>query len=173
MEPTRLTELLKRHAGLIHKVAWAYCRDAADREDVVQEIAVQLWRAHHRYDPRFRESTWIARIALNVAISFQRRERRHKDKREPLEPHAIRLVAVTEERGDAAERLRAAIDALGPLDKALVLLHLEGEEHAAIAETLGISPGNVATKLWRIKERLRGTLTPAVDASKEERDGTR
>jgi RNA polymerase sigma-70 factor, ECF subfamily len=45
MDAIQLTELVRRHAGLIHKIAHAYCRDAADREDVVQDIAVQLWRS--------------------------------------------------------------------------------------------------------------------------------
>ena len=78
MDPQTFTDLFRRHAGLIHKIAYAYCRDATDREDVVQEIAVQIWRSWHRYDGSFKESTWIYRIALNVAISFHRRERRHQ-----------------------------------------------------------------------------------------------
>jgi RNA polymerase sigma factor (sigma-70 family) len=152
MNETELTELLRRHAGLIHKIAWAYCRDATDREDVVQEIAIQLWRSRGRYDERYRHTTWIYRIALNVAISFYRRERRHRS--EPLDEHLI-VVEPVEPSEDVRLLLRC-IDELGPLDKALVLLHLDEHDHASIAEVLGISVSNVGTKLARIKERLRG-----------------
>ncbi len=164
MDPTDLTSLLRRHAGLIHKIAFAYCRDATDREDVVQEIAVQLWRSRERYDPRFKETTWIYRIALNVAISFHRRERRHRERRVPLEAHPITIApsAPPEE----LQRLLRRLDDLPPLDRALVLLWLDGNDHASIAEVLGLSVSNVGTKLHRIKERLRAALareTPHAD----------
>jgi len=98
MEVSQFTELIRRHAGLIHKIAYAYCRNAPDREDVVQEITVQLWRARDRYDERYRQTTWIYRIALNVAISFYRRERRHRDHGVPIEAGAI-VVAEPVELG--------------------------------------------------------------------------
>jgi RNA polymerase sigma-70 factor (ECF subfamily) len=157
MEADPLAELVRRHAGLIHKVARAYFRDAADREDVVQEIALQLWRAQPRFDPRQRESTWVYRIALNVAISFQRRARRHGARREPLVAEELAGRAPSEASVEV-ERLLACIEELAPLERALVLLYLEGEEHAAIAEVLGLSPTNVGTKLMRTKERLRVAL---------------
>lgn len=115
MDSTEFTALIRRHAGLIHKIAHAYCRNATDREDVVQEIAVQLWRSRDRYDPRFRETTWIYRIALNVAISFHRRERRHHDRATPADEHAIVVEPV--EPGDEVQRLLRCIDDLGPLDR--------------------------------------------------------
>jgi len=66
---------LDRHRGILFKVADAYCRDAASREDLVQDIVLQLWRAYPRFDDRARFSTWMYRIAVNVAISFYRSER--------------------------------------------------------------------------------------------------
>jgi RNA polymerase sigma factor (sigma-70 family) len=146
------TELLRRHAGLIHKIAYAYCRDRSDREDLVQEVCVQLWRAHGDYDPRFRETTWVYRIALNVAISFYRRERRHKHTVD-IDDHAI---AIEPDLPNAAmQELFACIDDLGPLDRALVILYLEDNDHTQIAEILGITVSNVGTKLGRIKHKLR------------------
>src|SRR5262249_34241531 len=152
-------ELLRRHAQLIHKVAYAYCRDATDREDVVQEIAVQLWRARARYDERFRETTWVYRIALNVAISFHRRERRHRERSLSIEAQPIPIAAAPEvEPSEGVQALMRCVDELGALDKALVLLHLDGNDHASIADVLGISVSNVGTKLGRIKDRLRTAL---------------
>lgn len=169
METDQLTALLRRHAGLIHKIAHAYCREPSDREDVVQEIAVQLWRARDRYDPRFRETTWIYRIALNVAISHFRRERRHRGARVPLDEAPI-AVAPVEIGGELALLLRC-IDELGALDRALVLLYLDGNDHAAIAEVVGTSPSNVGTRLHRIKDRLRSALAAA--STPEVRHGAR
>ncbi len=157
MDVSEFTDLLQQHAGLIHKIAHAYCRNATDREDVVQEIAVQLWRARTRYDERFRQTTWIYRIALNVAISFYRRERRHRERRLPLVGH---LLAVSTEvvPGEEVQQLMRCIDELGPLDKALVLLSLDGHDHQSIADVLGISVSNVGTKLGRIRDKLRVAL---------------
>ena len=162
MEASSFPELLRRHAGLIHRVARVYGRDATDRDDVVQEIALQLWRSHERYDRRFRETTWIYRIALNVAISFQRRERRHRERRLAEDEPEASLIAIAApeaiEPTEDVECLLGCIDALGALDKALVLLYLDGTDHASIAEVLGISVSNVGTKLHRIKERLRAAF---------------
>lgn len=157
MDAPQLTDLLRRHARLIQKIAYAYCRSAADREDLVQEVCVQLWRSHAAYDPRFRETTWIYRIALNVAISFYRRERRHAERRQPLEDQAIAIAGEAEPTGDVA-LLLGCIAELGALDKALVLLYLDDNDHAAIAEVLGISASNVSTRLGRIKHKLRAAF---------------
>jgi len=158
MEAEEFSSLIGRHARLIHRVAYGYCRNPTDREDVVQEVALQLWRSRHRYDDRYRETTWIYRIAVNVAISFHRRGRRHQDRHLSIETDALTIAQAPSESGDDAEVLRRALDGLGLLDKALVLLYLDGNDHASIADVLGISPSNVGTKLSRIRSRLRGAL---------------
>lgn len=149
MKPAEFTALIERHERLIHKIAFAYCRNASDRADVVQEICAQLWRARDRYDPRFRETTWIYRIGLNVAISHYRRERRHVEHAAPLgEPAAP-------PHDDRTRTLLGFIEQLDPLDKALVVLYLDGNDHSEIAAVLGITATNVGTKLSRIKDKLR------------------
>jgi RNA polymerase sigma factor (sigma-70 family) len=173
MDATQLIDLLRRHGRLIHKIAYAYCRNAADREDIVQDIAVQLWRSHDRYDPRYRETTWIYRIALNVAISFHRRERRHVAHRLPVELHAVTIAAAADDAASAdVQLLVRCIDQLGALDKALVLLYLDDNDHAAIADVLGISASNVSTKLGRIKHKLRAALAQLAQPNGG-RDGAR
>jgi len=156
MEKRESLDMLRRHAGLIGKVALAYARDAADRDEIAQEIAIQLWRSAERFDPRFKESTWVYRIALNVAISCERRERRHRLAREPLDLHAASLSSPPDaEPSDDVLLLLGCIAELGALEKALVLLYLDGNDHAAISNVLGISVTNVGTKLGRIKAKLR------------------
>ena len=170
MEASPFADLIRRNAGLIHKIAHAWCRDATDREDVVQEILVQLWRSAHRYDPRFRETTWVYRVALNVAISFHRRERRHRERRLPLEEHAITAAAGPGvEPAEDVQLLLRCVDDLGPCDKALVLLHLDGTDHASIADVLGISVANVGTRLHRIKDKLRVALAARANRKEEPR----
>ena len=155
MDTREFTELIRRHTRLLHQIAYTYCRDAASREDVIQEITLELWRSRHRYDERYKETTWIYRIAVNVAISFHRRERRHRDRRQPIDARAFTVAAPEGQPSEEMQVLMRCIDGLAPLDKALVLLYLDGNEHATLAEVLGISVSNVGTKLSRIKERLR------------------
>ncbi|HMP79163.1 MAG TPA: RNA polymerase sigma factor [Pirellulaceae bacterium] len=155
MDINEFTELLRRHAGLIHKIAYAYCRNVSDREDVVQEIAMQLWRSRERYEKRFKETTWIYRISINVAISLHRREGRHTRRRQPFRGDAIAVVAPTETPDHNLDLIMQCIDGLGDLDKGLVMLYLDGCDHASISEVLGISVSNVGTKLQRIKNKLR------------------
>lgn len=167
------TDLIRRHSGLIHKVAYAYCRNVTDREDVVQEIAAQLWRSRDRYDERLRETTWVYRVALNVAISFHRRERRHREQRASIDDHAVAIAERVEPSEDVVFLMRCIGD-LGALEKALVLLYLDGNDHASIAEVLGISVSNVGTKLFRIKDKLRAAFESHARANdREERHAAR
>jgi RNA polymerase sigma factor (sigma-70 family) len=127
------------------------------RGDLIQEMTVAVWRSFDRYDPSRAFSTWMYRIALNVAISFFRREDRHQRRRAPIEqapPASERLPD-----DPLVARLLECIDDLGLLDKALVLLYLDGYSHSEIAGVLGITPTNASTKLARIKERLRRTIS--------------
>lgn len=158
--------LLHEHRGLIFKVAAVYAHDAEDRNDLAQEICLQLWRSLPGYDPqRAKLSTWLYRIALNVAISHRRRDdARLAGRTEPLESqhldHIAGAAGVTEE-DERVAALYAFIGELDPLNRALILLYLEERSYAEIAEVLGISETNVATKIGRIKQKLRGRMTAA------------
>lgn len=153
----RFLALLDENRRILFKVANAYGASAADRDDLVQEMAIQLWRSFARYDDRYRFSTWMYRVALNVAISFHRKESRRSRGR--VEDDAPVLEAAPAPAPDRTEddlaELRRAIDGLDPMDRALVLLYLDGNRHETIAEILGLSASNVGTKLNRIKNRLR------------------
>lgn len=170
MNADETTLWIERHARLIQRIAYAYGRDRADREDIAQEIAIQLWRARPGFDPALRETTWVYRIALNVAISFLRRQRRHRERRSEVDPQALALEEADRPE-ENVERMLQLIAGLNPYDRALVLLVFEGNDHATIASVLGISVSNVGTRLTRIKDKLRRSLTRA--DSVEERNGTR
>src|SRR5580658_1169800 len=91
---------LDRHRGVLVKVAGAYCRDAAGREDLIAEIVAQLWRAYGRFDERAAFSTWMYRIAVNVAISFHRSEMRKSRNVEPAEPAILATLPLPEAQSD-------------------------------------------------------------------------
>ena len=145
-------------------MAGLYSRCAADRDDLVQEISAQLWRSFGGYDEaRAKFSTWMYRIALNVAIS-QARRWRDADRFEPLAAHHLETVGGGEAIPEQDERLTALyafIGQLDPLNRALILLYLEDRSYTEMAEILGLSETNVATKLGRIKQKLRGQMIAA------------
>ena len=151
-------ELLEAHRAIVFKVAGTYCRHPDDRADLAQEIATQLWRAWPGYDPERRFSTWMYRIALNVAISHVR------GLRPSGEAFDEALHDLADEAGDdheSAERVRlleAFIARQPPLDRALLLLYLDERSQREIGEILGLSETNVSTKIGRLKQRLRDEL---------------
>jgi RNA polymerase sigma-70 factor (ECF subfamily) len=150
--------LLERHRGIVFKVANTYARTAEDRADLAQEIAAQLWRAYPRYDPARTFSTWMYRIALNVAISQVRSNIRHGAHSVPLD-ETLHDVA-DENVGDreAEQRVRALhrfISQLDGLNRALMLLYLEDRSYREMAEILGITETNATTKISRLKQRIR------------------
>jgi len=148
---------LQAHRGILLKVAGSYARSPEDRADLAQEIALQLWRAFPDYDPARAFSTWMYRVALNVAISQQRRQRPQRAHESLDEAHHALIgdADVDAEERQRLELVQRAMQALGPLDRALLLLHLDGCSHRQSGEVLGLSESNAATRLGRIRQRLR------------------
>lgn len=162
----RFEALWREHRGIAFRVASVYARGAEDRHDLVQDIGVQLWRSFAAFDGRRAKfSTWMYRIALNVAISRARREPwAEADRLESLEAHHLETIGGGEPIAEADERLvvlYAFIDRLDALNRALMLLYLEDRSYAEMADILGISETNVATKIGRIKQKLRAQMTGA------------
>ena len=150
-------DLVDRHRGILFKVAGAYCRNPSDREDLMQEIVLQLWRASGRFDGRSSFATWMYRVAVNVAMAFSRSDARRRRGLVPAEESVLAAVAAPREAppDERLDLLRESIDRLDPLDRALMLLYLDDYPHAEIAGILGITESNVGTKIGRIKERFR------------------
>jgi len=155
-------DLLERHRRIVFKVANTYGHHPDDRADLAQEIAAQLWRAFPGYDAQRSFSTWMYRIALNVAISYVRSEAHRQRHAVPLDED---LHDIADDNGtdhEADERVRALhrfIAQLEPLNRALLLLYLEDHSTREIADILGISQTNVSTKISRLKQRIRTDIT--------------
>jgi RNA polymerase sigma factor (sigma-70 family) len=156
--------LVDQHKKILYKVCNSYCRNREDREDLAQEIVVQLWRSFRSFDGRARFSTWMYQIALNVAISSYRKESTRS--RYILSDEGQLLNAIDEKfhQSDEIQALQEFIAALDPLDKALVLLYLDGNSYQEIAAVLGISETNVASKISRMKQRMRQEFSGSAPA---------
>jgi RNA polymerase sigma factor (sigma-70 family) len=157
----RFGELLEQHRGIVFKVANTYGFHADDRADLAQEIAAQLWRAFPAYDAGRPFSTWMYRIALNVAISHVRTTAHRGKHSIPLD-EAVHDIAddngADHETDQQVRALHRFIAQLDKLNRALLLLYLEDQSYRQIAEILGISETNVATKLSRLKQRIRSEI---------------
>jgi RNA polymerase sigma factor (sigma-70 family) len=150
--------LLQWHRAIVFKTVNTYCWRPEDRDDLAQEIAAQLWKAWPKYDPSRAFTTWMYRIALNVAISFVRREVQQRRVFTPLEEEVHEAIPPPEGDPGAAdrmERLHRFIAREPPFERALLLLYLEDKSQKEIAEILGITPTNVSTKISRLKQRIR------------------
>jgi RNA polymerase sigma factor (sigma-70 family) len=151
--------MLRDHKKLIYKVCHSYTTNKDDFKDLEQEILIQLWGALPRYDAAYKLTTWMYRIALNTAISFYRKEKR-KPRHTLLDGQILELLTDTTSEGDAElehqiQRLHSFIEKLGEVNKALMILYLEGNSYKEMAEILGISETNIATKINRIKILLK------------------
>jgi len=156
------SDRLQRHRGIVFKVANSYARLPADRDDLAQEIAAQLWGSWPGYDPARSFTTWMYRVALNVAISHLREQTlRRRHEAVPLDddlqdvPHGD---AIDHEHAQHMRLLQDFIRRQSPLDRALLLLYLDERPQREIAEILGITESNVSTKIGRLKQRIRHDL---------------
>jgi RNA polymerase sigma-70 factor (ECF subfamily) len=131
-----------------------------DKEDLSQEIVYNLWKRFATYTPDYKFSTWLYRVALNVAISYYRKEKRSLQ----YTPYDENLIIYSEE-GNKEELegnlllLQQFIFDLKEIDKSIMLLYLDDKSYREIAEITGISETNVATKINRMKINLKAKFS--------------
>jgi len=157
-------QIIEENKGIVYKIGNSYCKSEEDRKDLIQEIIFQLWKSYPTYNDQYALSTWIYRIALNTAISFYRRSSVRKKTFVPF-PEKVKQ---TKEDGkgfnwsEEVDMLYKFINELKELDRALMLLYLEEKSYQEMAEILGITKTNIATRINRIKKKLKkkfSTLT--------------
>ena len=149
---------VEQYGPALERLANAYEADPEKRRDLGQDIHFQLWRSFHRYDGRCSLRTWVYRVAHHVAASHVIRERRIFSSLVSLEelealPDKEQSQFAAEQRIHSA-RLATLIQQLKPLDRQLIVCWLEGVDAKSIGEITGLSPGNVAVKISRIKSIL-------------------
>jgi RNA polymerase sigma-70 factor (ECF subfamily) len=151
-----LIERITENQGAIHKVCNVYANSREDREDLKQEIILQLWKSYPGFQGKSKFSTWMYRIAFNTAITNIRKSKRH-----PI----IEALSGTEQSIPAKEdidyidddmnSLFKAIAKLKDVEKAIVTLYLEEKSYKEIGEIVGISEKNVSVKVVRLKDKLK------------------
>lgn len=161
--PPDFLVLLNEYQPLLRRICRLYCLDADDQQDLYQEIVAQLWRAWPRYQPRpdVKPSTWLYRVALNVAIS-DLRQRTRRSTTAYFDAARLPDVPLPPTNGpdaDDLDQLYRAINRLSDVDKAFVLLYLEERTYEEMADILGITQNNVRVKMHRVQEKLRQLLT--------------
>jgi RNA polymerase sigma-70 factor (ECF subfamily) len=143
--------LINQNLGIAHKIARVYFDDPPAREDAVQEMMYQLWRSFKSFDNRSKFSTWMYRVCLNTALTHFSKAKRTQW--EPLAPHHQNIPDIVN-TGDEINTLLEAIGSLSKLNRAIVLLYLEGMSYDEIASVTGLSHGNVSVRLFRIRKEL-------------------
>jgi RNA polymerase sigma-70 factor (ECF subfamily) len=151
------SEWLAGHKGILFKVVHAYAFEHADRQDLFQEIAVQVWRSVDAFRGESSVPTWMYRVALNTAIVWTRREGRHQRGKKQLEVVGGLLTATPpESRDPRVEWLYHQIAQLKDIDRSVALLLLDGFSYKEIATIVGLTESNVGVKINRIKSALSG-----------------
>lgn len=143
-------EIIQENEALIYKVVSFYANNEHPRNDLYQEVVLNLWKAYPSFRGESKISTWMYRIALNTCISFYRRKNINLN-------YTDNFVDVMEEipMDDNLKDLYKLINKLNDIEKALVLLYLEDKSYKEIAEITGITMTNVATRLNRIKIKMK------------------
>ncbi|MFT7055899.1 MAG: RNA polymerase sigma-70 factor (ECF subfamily) [Roseivirga sp.] len=137
---------------------YSYCKNPEDRKDLEQEIIIQLWGSIDRYDDKYQLSTWIYKVALNVAVSHYRKDIVFTEKNVSLDEVIFKVAEddFSKELMDSRMvQLHQFIDKLDPFKKAIIILYLEDKSYKQIGEILGLTETNVGSKISRIKHQLK------------------
>ena len=147
---------ISQHELMLYKVCRVYAYSDADRQDLFQEIVIQLWKAYPKFKGDSKISTWLYRVALNTAISGLRKKKNLVTSFEPTsipEPAGVCDQEHSEE--ERFQQMYQAIEQLNAVEKAIVMLYMEDRTYLEMEEILGLSQGNLRVKMNRIKEKLR------------------
>ncbi len=148
--------VIDSNKGIIYKVANSYCKDDENKKDLIQEIIIQLWTSFDKYDEKYKLSTWMYTIALNVSISFYRKENRRNEISNPLPKDVLHFQDEHSSNSNTnIDLLHQFIKELKEIDRAIVILYLEENSQEEIAKILGLTVTNVSTKVSRIKQQLK------------------
>ena len=156
-------DILEKNIGIIIKIARAYSKTLPDKEDLINDITLELWKSFGRFKGDSKISTWIYRIALNTSMNYKRR--REKDRLfflDDLKQIENKSWLIEQLDSSHSEILYQCIDELNQLNKAIILLYLDGNSHDEISEIIGISKTNVGTRISRIKEQIRDLATTKI-----------
>jgi RNA polymerase sigma factor (sigma-70 family) len=156
VDKNEFISIVNENQSIINKICYGYANNSEDRLDLKQEILIQLWKAYPKFNHNSQISTWIYRIALNTAISnFRKVKRKIQESELSQSNYQMPDINENKELDDNIAKLYQLIHQLNDLEKAIMLLYLDDQSYNNIAEIVGISETNVATKINRIKSKLK------------------
>lgn len=156
----QFNKLIEQHKGILFKVARTYCQNTEDRQDLIQEIKIQIWQSLDKYNTDYKISTWLYRVSINTAISFYRKDKNRQQASIKLDnKHQQPNETYDRDKENKLNLLEQFIHELNEFDKAIMLLYLEGKSHEDISNVLGVSKSNVGTKIGRIKDKLKNRFS--------------
>jgi RNA polymerase sigma-70 factor (ECF subfamily) len=156
----RFDRWLAEYAAVLHHVVNGFA-EGADRHDLMQELLLALWRAVPAYRGGAQPSTFIYRVAHNTALTWKRTQKNYRQRLDRFEVQEFSAHAPSPVDGrdrEALTHLYAAIRRLPPVDRSLILLHLDGVSYAAMGEIHGLTESNVGARLNRLKQKLTDTM---------------
>ena len=150
-------KVFEANVGIVIKIAKAYTNTTPDREDLINDIVVELWRSFDAFRGQSAVSTWIYRVALNTSINYRRKKKRDSLFTFWNDSKQFEGLCWLTEQDDSSETelLYQSIEQLDAINKAIILLYLDGKTHEEIAFITGISKTNVGTRIGRIKEQIK------------------
>ncbi len=155
----QFVDTIQKNIGIIHKASSLYTSNPQDKEDLIQEIIYQLWKSYDSFKSNSSISTWIYRVAMNVAIYYLKQSKK-RPRTVPLNIEVFKIKSSTDDQNqDKWRKIHQQIDNLNLLEKGIIMLYLEGKSYTEIAEIIGISESNVGTRLMRIKLKLKNKIS--------------
>lgn len=152
-------QLVNRHKGILYKASRIYADSLEDREDLQQEIMIQLWKSYQTFKGNSEFSTWMYRVAINTAITFLKKEKQrashHTDNPQHFE---LQNEEYNPNKDRQLEVFYKAVQELKPLEKAIIFYFMEGLSHKEIGNNMGLSEGNARVKLNRTKEKIQNII---------------
>ena len=151
---TFFTIIIKDYSRIINSVCFFYSSENIPFEDLRQEVYINIWKGLDQFRSDSKVSTWIYRIAINTALMAIRTGKK-KINTVPIDSVVINFSdKIDNSQQDRLETLDSLIEKLDDIEKAIILLWLDEYSYEEIAEAMGLKKSNVATKIFRIKEKL-------------------
>ncbi len=155
----RFLTVFEQNIGIIIKISRAYTQTIQDKEDLINDIALELWKSFDRFKGEAKISTWIYRVALNTSMNFNRRKKRTVNISfgDSLLLNAAERLTEQDDSTQAND-LYDCINELNALNKSIILLYLDGNSYEEISTVTGITKTNVGTRIGRIKDQIKNLL---------------
>jgi RNA polymerase sigma factor (sigma-70 family) len=152
----RFLQLINENKGILYKIGKIYQDDADDRDDLVQEMILQLWLGFDSFRGDSKFTSWMYRVALNTAIVFFKKQKRRPDS-QPLLYDFERAdeISANNEKEEKLAFFYKAVQQLGKVEKALIYLYMEDQPYGEIAAHFGITEVNLRVRLNRVKNKLK------------------